>query len=67
MTLAPGDRVRVRAGAQHTPRLFLGREGEVVEVRRLGDRPWAQIAFADRPTTWLPLERLEPVAREPAT
>lgn len=63
--MKPGDVVRVRPDAEHTPRLLLGRTGRVVEIRKLSGRLWARLTLEDDRESWLPLSRLEAVEREP--
>lgn len=65
----PGDVVRVRPDAEATFDALRGCTAEVVEVRTIGGRTWAQLDVEGGVprVTWLPAERLQAVEQEAAT
>ena len=66
--MKPGDRVRTRRDAAHTPSVLLGREGTVIDLRRFGmpRREWAYLDFGER-RSWLPTDRIERIEQDAAT
>lgn len=60
--MKPGDQVQVKPKAEHVFDSFRNELAVVLEVRKIGDRAWAHLSFAELGReTWLPTSRLDVV------